>query len=60
MVAKKEICCSFCNTPESEVKKLISNQEGKYICDGCVIKFKKLTNSSANGVIRPTIQQKGS
>mgnify|MGYP000111792351 CR=1 FL=1 len=34
--------CSFCKTPESKVKKLISNSEGKFICNVCVTTCKKL------------------
>ena len=34
--------CSFCDTPESKVKKLISNTEGKFICDKCTTACKKL------------------
>jgi len=34
--------CSFCNTPESKVKKLISNGLNKFICDKCITTCKKL------------------
>ena len=30
------IRCSFCNRPQSQVRKLISGPEGIYICDACV------------------------
>lgn len=28
--------CSFCKTPKANTRVLISNHEGKYICDACV------------------------
>lgn len=39
---KVENKCSFCKTPESATKKLISNTQGKFICDKCVTKCKGL------------------
>ncbi len=30
------IRCSFCNKPQSQVKKLIAGPEGVYICDECI------------------------
>ena len=30
------IRCSFCNKPQSQVRKLISGPNGVYICDECV------------------------
>ncbi|MBR1758758.1 MAG: ATP-dependent Clp protease ATP-binding subunit ClpX [Lachnospiraceae bacterium] len=33
---KKDICCSFCGTPQNRVKKLISGPNDIYICDNCV------------------------
>ena len=31
--------CSFCGKPEHQVKHMIGNNQGKYICDECVTKF---------------------
>lgn len=30
--------CSFCGTPKSKAKKMISNKKGKNICDKCIMK----------------------
>ena len=31
-----QIRCSFCNKPQSQVRKLIAGPAGVYICDECV------------------------
>ena len=31
-----QIRCSFCNKPQSQVRKLIAGPAGSYICDECV------------------------
>ena len=28
--------CSFCNKPQSQVRKLIAGPNGAYICDECI------------------------
>jgi hypothetical protein len=33
---KPEPQCSFCKTPESKTKKLIGNNQGKFVCDKCL------------------------
>lgn len=38
--------CSFCGTSKSKVRKLFTNNAGKFICDACVIKSKKLMDES--------------
>lgn len=38
--------CSFCGKPKSKVRKLFTNNAGKFICDACVIKSKKLIEES--------------
>lgn len=34
--------CSFCKVLKSKSKRFFSNQQGKFICDKCVIKAKQL------------------
>lgn len=29
--------CSFCNKPQSQVRKLIAGPNGAYICDECIV-----------------------
>lgn len=45
----KPAACAFCQTPEKQAKKLISNGENgnyaRYICDKCVVKCKALITS---------------
>ena len=31
-----QIRCSFCNKPQSQVRKLIAGPSGVYICDECI------------------------
>ena len=38
--------CSFCGKLDHQVKHMISNNQGKYICDECVQKF---TGFKVNG-----------
>jgi len=53
-------CCSFCKAPKVEGSTMITSQTGVLICSHCVEQFKKVIDNSADGVIRPTIQFKGS
>ena len=42
--------CSFCKTPKSKAKAMISNkQTGKHICDKCIKQCMERTAEVANG-----------
>ena len=44
---KKEVYCSFCGKPESNVKKLVAGPDGVFICDSCVRVCEKVIRDSA-------------
>lgn len=40
----EEIKCSFCGTPEDDVKKMISGPNGLYLCDECINLCKEIVD----------------
>lgn len=46
-ITEREICCSFCGKPQSEVRRLIAGP-GVYICDSCVELCKSILNDEMN------------
>lgn len=42
---KPEPVCSWCKTPKSKVKKLLSNSHDKFVCDACLKKMKEMLKS---------------
>ena len=44
---KQEPKCSFCDRPESQVQKLLSNNIDKHICNKCVVKAKQRLEQAA-------------
>jgi NAD-dependent SIR2 family protein deacetylase len=44
-----DVKCSFCNTPKSKAKRMVSNkQTGKHICDKCIIKSMGIIHPKAD------------
>jgi ATP-dependent Clp protease ATP-binding subunit ClpX len=46
-ITEREICCSFCGKPQSEVRRLIAGP-GVYICDSCVELCKSILDDEMN------------
>ncbi|WOC31017.1 MULTISPECIES: ATP-dependent Clp protease ATP-binding subunit ClpX [Caproicibacterium] len=46
-ITEREICCSFCGKPQSEVRRLIAGP-GVYICDSCVELCMSILNDEMN------------
>ncbi|HCC02688.1 MAG TPA: ATP-dependent Clp protease ATP-binding subunit ClpX [Ruminococcaceae bacterium] len=46
-ITGREICCSFCGKPQSEVRRLIAGP-GVYICDSCVELCKSILDDEMN------------
>ncbi|ARP50307.1 MULTISPECIES: ATP-dependent Clp protease ATP-binding subunit ClpX [Caproicibacterium] len=46
-ITDREICCSFCGKPQSQVRRLIAGP-GVYICDSCVELCQSILNDEMN------------
>ncbi|MDD3261416.1 MAG: ATP-dependent Clp protease ATP-binding subunit ClpX [Oscillospiraceae bacterium] len=46
-ITDREICCSFCGKPQSQVRRLIAGP-GVYICDACVELCQSILNDEMN------------
>jgi len=54
----RELCCSFCGKPQSEVRRLIAGP-GVYICDSCIELCKSILDDEMNLSTRHTDLESG-